>query len=80
MFCRCLTHGALIRDKDRIPFGWCFRTHPSGFFRRRLLLSGSECHREEATIRRFIRLDLVALSLLYWRSAHVGEDQLITEV
>ena len=28
MFYRCLTHGALIRDKDRIPFRWCFRTHP----------------------------------------------------
>jgi len=29
MFYRCLTHGALIRKKDRIPLGWCFRTHPS---------------------------------------------------
>jgi len=28
MFYRCLTHGALIREKDRIPLGWCFRTHP----------------------------------------------------
>ena len=28
MFCRCLTLGALVRDKDGIPFGWCFRTHP----------------------------------------------------
>jgi len=27
MFYLCLTHGALIRDKERIPFGWCFRTH-----------------------------------------------------
>jgi len=28
MFYRCLTHGALIRDKDSIPFEGCFRTHP----------------------------------------------------
>jgi len=32
MFYRCLTHGALIREKDRIPFGWCFRTHPWRIF------------------------------------------------
>jgi len=24
----CLAHGDLVREKDRIPFGWCFRTHP----------------------------------------------------
>ena len=23
-----LTHGASLREKDRIPFGWCFRTQP----------------------------------------------------
>jgi len=28
MFYLCLTHGALVRDKDRKLFGWCFRTHP----------------------------------------------------
>ena len=27
MFYRCLTHGTLIRGKDRIPLGWCLRTH-----------------------------------------------------
>jgi len=24
----CLTHGAFLREKDRIPFGWCSRTQP----------------------------------------------------
>jgi len=28
MFSSCLTHGALIRDNDRIPFEWCFWTQP----------------------------------------------------
>jgi len=28
MFYRCLTHGALIGGKDRIPLKWCFRTQP----------------------------------------------------
>jgi len=27
MFYCCLTHGTLIREKDRIPLWWCFRTH-----------------------------------------------------
>jgi len=31
MFYRCLPHGALIREKDRIPFGWCFRPQPCKF-------------------------------------------------
>jgi len=26
MFYRYLTHGGLVREKDRIPFEWCFRT------------------------------------------------------
>jgi len=30
MFYLCLAHGALIREKDRIPFEWCFRTQPGG--------------------------------------------------
>jgi len=28
MFHRCLTRGSFIREKDRIPLGWCFRTQP----------------------------------------------------
>jgi len=28
MFYLCLAHGASIREKDRIPFEWCFRTQP----------------------------------------------------
>jgi len=37
MFYRCLTHGTLIREKDRIPFGWCFRTHSSRSFHRQIV-------------------------------------------
>jgi len=40
MFYLCLTHGASIREKDRIPFGWCFRTQPRETHRER----GANCH------------------------------------
>jgi len=43
MFYFCLTHEALIREKDRILSEWCFQTQPSGGFRTLRTSRGITC-------------------------------------